>query len=107
MKDFIDTFKDWVVDLGDKHGVDPALIFFLYLFSKVGLFSFLGWGINNIRRKRPFILPLTLAGVAFCIPYTYLIIAGRNIPVWVYVIIAAVFVLGLYSIWRKISIKAN
>ncbi len=107
MKDFIDTFKDWVVDLGDKHGVDPVLIFFLYLFSKVGLFSFLGWAINNIRRKKSFGLPLMLAGAAFCIPYTYLIIVGRNISTWVYVLIAMVFVLGVYSTWRKVSAKAN
>ncbi len=107
MKDFIDTFKDWVVDLGDKHGVDPVLIFFLYLFSKVGLFSFLGWAVNNIRRKKPLGLPLMLAGAAFCIPYTYLIIVGRNIPVWVYCVIATLFLLGIYSIWKKITAKVS
>jgi len=105
VKDFIDTFKDWVVDLGDKHGVDPVLIFFLYLISKVCLIVCLGWTVNNIRLKKPFTMQLLLAGVSFCIPYSYLIIVGRNIPLWIYLIIAVVFTLGAYSIWKKVSTK--
>ena len=105
MQDYFDTFIDWVVDLGDKHGVNPVVIFCLYLCSKVCLFSCLGWVVNNIRLKRPFQVPLLLAGIAFCIPYTYLIIVGRNIPVWVYVVIVLVFSFGAYSVWKKVSVK--
>ncbi len=107
MKDYIDTFKDWVVDLGDKHGVDPVLIFFLYLISKVCLVICIGWTINNIRLKKPFSLSLLLAAVAFCIPYTYLIIVGRNMPAWIYVLVALIFIWGAYSIRKTISAKTK
>ena len=107
MQEFFNVIKDWVVDLGDEHGVDPLVIFCLYLCSKVSLFTFLGWALNNIRRKKPFITQLLIAGISFCIPYTYVMIVGRNIAPWVYVVIALIFFFGVYSIWKKITVKVD
>lgn len=107
MTDYIAIVKDWVVDLGDKHGVDPLLIFCLYLCSKVSLFTFLGWALNNIRLKKPFVTQLLFAGISFCIPYTYVMIVGRNIAPWVYVVIVSIFLFGVYSIWRKVTLKVE
>jgi hypothetical protein len=107
MQEIFNVIKDWVVDLGDEHGVDPLVIFCLYLCSKVSLFTFLGWALNNIRRKKPFITQLLIAGISFCIPYTYVMIVGRNIAPWVYVVIALIFLFGVYSIWKKISVKVD
>jgi hypothetical protein len=107
MQEFFNVIKDWVVDLGDKHGVDPLVIFCLYLCSKISLFTCLGWAINNIRLKKPFVPQLLFAGISFCVPYTYVMIVGRNIAPWVYVVIGLIFVLGVYSIWKKISVKVD
>lgn len=107
MADFFSAIKDWVVDLGEHHGVDPLLIFCLYLVSKVSLVFFLGWAIKNLRQKKPAATLLLFAGISFCIPYTYLIVAGENIPVWVYVAIALIFFFGVYSIWRKVAVKVE
>ena len=97
--------KDWIIALGEKHEVDPLLLGSLYLVSKVSFVTFLGWVIRNLRLKKAFTVPLLLASVSFSIPYVYLIIAGRNIPVWVYVFIVLMFVYGGYSIWKKVTIK--
>jgi hypothetical protein len=83
MMEYVILFKDWVIALGEKHGVDPLLLGCLYLFSKLCFFSFLGWVIKNLRAKKPFVVPLLFAAMSFSIPYLYLIIAGRNISVWV------------------------
>ena len=91
--------------MGDKHSVNPLLLGSLYLCSKVSLFSFLGWVIKNMRAKKPFVYQLLFACVSFSIPYTYLIIAGRNIPVWVYILIGLIFIFGAYSIWKKVTEK--
>ena len=107
MADFFSAIKDWVVDMGEYHGVDPISIFCLYLVSKVSLFFFLGWAIKNIRQKKPAVSLLLIAGISFCVPYTYVMIVGRNIAPWVYVVIALIFCLGVYSIWRKISVKVE
>lgn len=107
MTDYIALIKDWVVALGEKHEVDPLLIGSLYLVSKICFFSFLGWVIKTFRAKKPILIPLMLASLSFSLPYLYLIIAGRNISVWVYLFIGLMFVYGGFSIWKKITAKAN
>jgi hypothetical protein len=105
MTDYLTMFKDWVVSLGEKHEVDPLILGSLYLVSKLCFFSFLGWTIKNLRAKKPLIVPLLLASVSFSLPYLYLVIAGRNISVWVYIFIAAMFIYGGFSIWKKVTAK--
>jgi membrane protein insertase Oxa1/YidC/SpoIIIJ len=105
MTDYLSLFKEWVVTLGEKHGVNPMLLGCLYLGSKVCFFSTLGYVIKNLRAKKPVIFPLLFAFTFFSIPYVYLIIAGRNISVWVYIFIAFVFLYGIFSIWKKLTAK--
>lgn len=105
MGDWIIIFKDWVIGLGEKHEVDPLLLGSLYLISKLCFFSFLGWTVKNLRAKKPLLLPLLLASFSFSLPYLYLVIAGRNISVWVYVFIGLMFIYGGFSIWKKIRAK--
>ncbi|MEB0264030.1 MULTISPECIES: hypothetical protein [unclassified Mucilaginibacter] len=105
MTEYLTAIKDWIVELGDKHDVDPLFLGCLYLVSKVSLFTTLGFLVRNIRKKKPVTLLILLAGIFFCIPYTYIIIAGRNLPVWVYVLIACIFMYGGYTIWKKVTEK--
>ena len=105
MVDYLIQFKDWIIALGVKHDVDPLLLGCLYLTSKLFFFSFLGWVLKLLRAKKPFIFPLLFAFMSFSLPYLYLIIAGRNISVWVYLFIALMFIYGGYSIWKKITTK--
>lgn len=105
MSDYFTLFKDWVITLGDRHGVDPLILGSLYLVSKLFFFSCLGWVIKNLRAKKPFIFPLLFASMSFSVPYCYLVIAGRNISVWVYICIAMIFIYGAFSIWKKVTEK--
>jgi hypothetical protein len=104
MADFFILIKDWVIALGEKHQVDPLLLGCLYLVSKVCFVIFIGLLIKNLRAKRAIMMPLLLAAVSFSIPYLYLVIAGRNIPNWVYVFIVLMFMYGGYSIWKKVKL---
>jgi hypothetical protein len=106
MMEYITPLKEWIIGLGEKHEVDPLILGSLYLVSKLCFFSLLAWVIKNLRRKKPLLVPLLLASVSFTLPYMYLIIAGRNISVWVYIFIALMFIYGGYSIWKKINEKA-
>jgi hypothetical protein len=105
MTDYITVFKDWVISLGEKHEVDPLLLGCLYLVSKLCFFTFLGWVLKNLRAKKPFLFPLLFACCSFSLPYLYLVIAGRNISIWVYLFIAALFIYGAFSIWKKVTAK--
>jgi hypothetical protein len=107
MADYITIIKDWIVALGEKHEVDPLILGSLYLFSKLCFFTCLGWVIKNLRARKPFFTQLLLASVSFSIPYLYLIIAGRNLSVWVYICIGLMFIYGGYSIWKKVTEKTE
>jgi len=107
MMEYVTLFKEWIIGLGEKHEVNPFLIGGLYLTSKVLFFFFLGWVLKNLKAKKPFFMPLLLASVSFSLPYLYLVIAGRNISIWVYLFIGLMFLYGGFSIWKKITAKSG
>ncbi|RYY35768.1 MAG: hypothetical protein EOP46_08850 [Sphingobacteriaceae bacterium] len=105
MEEYYEQFTEWLTSLGEEHNVDPLTLGSLYLISKLSFFTLLGFVIKNLRAKKPVTLLILFAGLCFSIPYTYIIIAGRNISVWIYIFIAALFIYGIYSIWRTVKTK--
>jgi hypothetical protein len=105
MTEYLTLFKDWVIALGEKHEVDPLLLGSLYLISKLCFFFSLGWVLKNLKQKKAFLMPLLFAAVSFSLPYLYLIIAGRNISIWVYLFIGLMFTYGGFTIWKKITVR--
>ncbi|MEP7254103.1 MAG: hypothetical protein ABI683_17030 [Ginsengibacter sp.] len=101
------TIKEWFLSLGEKYHVNPYIFGGIYIGAIPFFFLCLGWTIKNIRRKKSFVLPLLLTGFFFVSAYLYLIIVGRNIPLWVYVFIAALVLYGAFSTIKKIRAKAG
>lgn len=99
--------NDWFLSLGSKYHVNPFLFGGIYIGAIPFFFLCLGWTVKNIRRKKGFTLPLLLTGFFFVSAYLYLIIAGRNIPAWVYVFIAIMILYGIYSTYKKIRSKTK
>lgn len=95
-------FKDWFLGLGEQYGVNPYIFGGIYIGAIPLFFLALGWTIKNIREKKSFIVPLLLTGFCFISAYVYLIIAGKNIPVWVYIFIGVLVAYGVYSTYQKI-----
>lgn len=100
-----ETFNKWFLSLGEKYNVNPYLFGGIYIGAIPFFFLCLGWVIKNIKNKKAFALPLLLTGFCFISAYLYLIIAGKNIPVWVYVFIGFMVVYGIYS--TVVKIKKN
>jgi hypothetical protein len=101
------SLQDWFFGLGEKYGVNPLIFGIIYVGAIPFFLLSLGWLIRNIRSKKSIILPVLCTGFFFVSAYLYLIIAGRNIPVWVYLFIAALVLYGIYSTWMKIKQKAS
>lgn len=98
-------FKDWFLQLGEKYHVNPYIFGSIYVGAIPFFFLFLGWTIKNIKNRKPVVLPLLFTGFCFISAYLYLIVVGRNIPVWVYVFIGIMVVYGVYSTFKKIKIN--
>ena len=94
--------KDWFLGLGKQYGVNPIIFGSIYV-GAIPFFSLsIAWLIRNLRRGRSPVAPILCASFCFVSAYLYLLIAGKNIPVWVYVFLAAMIAFGVYSTVRKV-----
>ena len=98
-----ETFKHWFLSLGENYGVNPYIFGGIYIGAIPFFFICLSWTIKNIKQKKFFVLPLLLTGLFFISAYLYLIFAGKNIPVWVYIFIGVMMLYGIYSTVKKIK----
>ncbi len=94
--------QDWFWSLGDKYQVNPLIFGAIYVGAIPFFFLSLSWLIRNIRSKKSVVVPVLLTGFFFISAYLYLIIAGENIPLWVYFVIAALVGYGAFSTYRKV-----
>ena len=102
-----EIFKEWFLSLGEKYNVNPYIFGGIYLGAIPFFFISLYRTIKNIKKKKSFILPILLTGLFFISAYLYLIIVGKNIPVWVYAFIGLMVVYGIYSTIKKIKEKTK
>jgi len=102
-----ETFKEWFLSLGEKYNVNPYVFGSIYLGAIPFFFISLYWTIRNIKNKKSFVFPVLLTGLFFISAYLYLIIVGKNIPVWVYVFIGLMVIYGIYSTINKIKDKTK
>jgi hypothetical protein len=102
-----DTIKHWFLSLGENYGVNPYIFGSIYVGAIPFFFICLSWTIKNIKEKKSSVLPLMLTALFFISAYLYLIIAGKNIPAWVYIFIVIMILYGVYSTMKKIKDKAN
>lgn len=87
-----ETFKEWVLGPGEKYNVNSYIYGSIYLGAIPFFFFSLSRKIKNIRKKKSIVFPVLLTGFFFVSAYLYLIIAGKNNPVWVYVFIGSMVV---------------
>jgi hypothetical protein len=91
------SIKDWFLGLGTQYHVNPLIFGLIYVGAIPFFTASIGWLVRNYRRDRSILLPLFSAGSWFISAYVYLIVAGRNVPLWVYGVVVALAVLGALS----------
>jgi len=102
-----DALSHWFLGLGEQYGVNPIIFGSIYV-GAIPFFTLsVAWLVRNLRQHRSVVLPTLLASFFFISAYLYLLIVGRNIPVWVYLFIAAMIAFGVYSTVQKIRKKAR
>ena len=98
-----EAFKQWFLSLGPEYGVDPIIFGSIYV-GAIPFFTLsLAWLVKNIRSKKSIVLPVLSTGFFFVSAYLYLVIVGRNIPLWVYAFMVGLIIFGLYSTINKIK----
>jgi len=99
----LDVAMEWFLSIGKEYGVNPIVFGSIY-FGAIPFFTLsLAWLIRNLRRRQSPVVPALCALFCFVSAYLYLLIAGKNVPAWVYFIVAGMVGLGIYSTIRKIK----
>lgn len=96
------TALAFFLSLGAKHHVNPWVFGAIYVGAVPFFSASLAWLVRSARRKQPTLLPLLSTGFFFVSAYLYLIAVGRNVPAWVYGVIAAIVLGGGVGAVRKV-----
>ena len=92
----------WLQSLGDEYGVDPVVYAVIYVGAAPFFIASLVWLVRTLRRHGPIGLPLLSTAFFFIAPTLYVLVAGRDLPPWVYAVLIGLAVLGVVMTVRKI-----
>ena len=93
---------DWLLRLGDEHGVDPVVYALIWVGALPLFLLSSGWLVRSLHRRRPFTLPLVATAFFFLAPTLYVFVAGRDLPAWVYVVLAGLTLVGAVTVTRSV-----
>ncbi|MCC5907966.1 MAG: hypothetical protein JJU13_17260 [Balneolaceae bacterium] len=103
MMELIETTYNWFLSLGDQYGVDPIIFGVIYV-GAIPLFTIsVAWLMKNYRQKKSIVMPVMSASICFVSAYLYLIIAGENVPWWVYGFLITMLLYGGWSTIKKVK----
>ncbi len=111
MESILRVILDWVgkqmTAAREIYGVDPV-VFLALLFGASPVFYFSIYRMVRAVAKRR-LNEVTVWSMIFLLstvaPYLYVLVAGRNIPWWVYIIIGLVVAQGIWSLVRRLRKK--
>ena len=93
---------DWLLRLGDEYGVDPVIYAVIWVGALPPFLVSSGWLVRRLRRRESLVVPLVATAFFFFAPTLYVFAAGRNLPVWVYLVIGGLTLFGAVRTVRSI-----
>jgi ABC-type Co2+ transport system permease subunit len=105
MEQLWQDFITWFMSLGEPYGVNPIIFGSIYIGAVPFFWVALAWLVRNLRTKKSVAGPVIMACACASSSYVYLIVAGQNVPVWVYVIIAVLIGYAVWSTLRTVRRK--
>ena len=101
----LETLHEWMMGLSADYSVNPYIFAAIYVGAIPFFMGSVAWIIRNLKRDKPIALPVISTGFCLSSAYLYLLVAGENIPLWVYLIIIFLLAYGLYSTYQRIKRK--
>jgi hypothetical protein len=93
----LESINTWFLSLGAEYGVNPYIFGAIYVGAIPFFLLSIGWLVRNAKAGKSTLLPTMSAGFFFISAYLYLALVGNNIPVWVWIFLAALVVYGAWS----------
>ena len=103
----LESINDWLLSLGAQYNVNPYVFGAIYVGAIPFFLGSIAWLVKRARVGRSTVLPTMLAGFFFVSAYLYLAIFGQDIPVWVWIFLAALVLYGAWSTVRDTRRKIS
>lgn len=98
---------DALLAIGRDYGVNPIIFAGIYVGAIPLFFASIAWLVRRRRGGGSTVLPVLAAGLCFCSAYIYLAIAGRNIPIWVWIFLVVLMAWSAFSTIRDVRRKTR
>lgn len=105
MISYWESFIDWFMALGEPYGVNPVIFGSIYVGAVPFFWLAIAWLVKNLKNGKSVAGPVLMACACAVSAYVYLIVAGENVPLWVYVFIVAIIIYAVYSTLKKVRSK--
>ncbi len=96
----LETINEWILAQGAQYGVNPYVFVAIYVGAIPFFLASIAWLVKRARAGRSTVAPTMAAGFFFVSAYIYLAIFGQDIPLWVWIFLAALIVYGAVSTIR-------
>jgi steroid 5-alpha reductase family enzyme len=100
------ALNDWFMGLGAAYGVNPYIFGTIYVGAIPFFLGSIAWLVRRRKAKQSAVLPTLCAGFCFISAYLYLAVAGRGIPMWVWLFLAVLIAYGAWSTVRNVKRKS-
>ena len=107
MQELVEFAQNWFYGLSENYGVNPIIFGSIYV-GAIPFFSLsIAWLVKNYRKDRSIVLPALSALFFFISAYLYLMIAGENVPLWVYGLVLLMIAYGAWSTFQKVKSRIH
>jgi hypothetical protein len=98
-----------MMEYGSQHGVNPVFFAVLYMIHHPLFWGTMAWLVKRAREHKPVRSLVPLAAGFWLMPYAYVVVFGRNLPVWMYGAVAVVVLVGGVHVVQTVTtrLKAN
>ena len=95
----------WLADIRASYHVDPLIFGALYLTGIVPFWFSIYKIITGLKRRdfRQVRIYGLVLGIAIILPFAYVAIFGRNLPIWFWGVAGLIILSSLYSVYRKLK----
>ena len=97
----LESINEWILALGAQYNVNPYIFAGIYIGAIPFFLASIAWLVKRARAGRSTVVPTMLAGFFFASAYLYLAIFGQDIPLWVWIFLAALIAYGAWSQVRE------
>lgn len=105
MQNIWETIKNYYFILGKSYQVNPVIFLGIHIVATPLFLFAMAWMIKNYRKKRSIILPLVIAVLVFNSANIYLVVFGKNIPWWIYALLALTTIISGFFSYIKVRKK--